>query len=203
MHPDRQVENKILKIIKQQRKFNRTFEEIIKGFDKKLSDFKPLDNCFDIETYFGSGIGQAGATKKLLADKRIQSDWLRDYHTKKENKKNDFKGLYVFFHKDTPFYVGISKGVIARIFQHTKGHSHNTSTLAYNIGLVRYEIINGKPYLGDRKDLNFATEVAPVKEFLMKQKIALIKIDDNEELYLFELYVSMKLQTWLNKFETH
>ena len=203
MKSDIKVEKKILEIIIQKRQFSQTFDQLVKGFDKKLSQFNPVVNCFDIETYFGAGIGKAGATKKLLTDKKIKPEWLRDYHTKKENKKNDFKGLYVFVHNDIPIYVGISKGVIGRIFQHTKGHNHNTSTLAYNIGLIRYEIANGKKYLGDRKDLNFKTEVAPVKEFLMKQKIAFLPIDDNEELYLFEIYTAIKLQTWLNKFETH
>jgi len=204
MKTDKKVENTILDIIKQKRHFKQTFEELIKGFDKKLSEFNPVANCFDFETYFGAGIGQAGAIKKLLSDNKIKPEWLREYHTKKnENKKCDFKGLYVFVHKDTPIYTGISKGVIGRIFQHTKGHNHNTSTLAYNIGLIRYEIINGKKYLGARKDLNFVAEVAPVKEFLMKQKIAFLPIYDNEELYLFEIYTAMKLNIWLNKFETY
>lgn len=141
--------------------------------------------------------------KKLLLDGKVKSEWCRDYLTKNGNTKNDFKGLYVFVHEDSAIYAGISKGVIGRIFQHTKGRSHNTSTLAFNIGLIRHEIITGKKYTGGRKDFNFVADVEPAKEFLMKQKIAFLNIDDTQELYLFEVYVAMKLQIWLNKFDTH
>ncbi len=203
MHPNKNKENQILDTIKQKRICSATFEDLIKGFDKKLADFNPIVNCFEIEKYFGAGNGPSTTIKKLLCDRKIEPTWLREYMTKKGKTKNDFKGIYVFIHDKTPIYVGISKGVIGRILQHTKGHSHNTSTLAYNIGLIRYNIINRVEYSGGRKELNFETEVAPVKEFLMKQKIAFLPINNNEELYLFEIYVAMKLQTWLNKFETH
>lgn len=93
-------------------------------------------------------------------------------HNKKGGKgetKKDFQGIYVFVHDRTPFYIGISKGVIGRIIQHTKGHSHHTSTLAYNIGLIRYEIEKGHKYIGGRKEFDFKADVAPAKEFLLKQ----------------------------------
>ena len=37
----------------------------------------------------------------------------------------------------------------------------------------------------------------------MNQKIAFLPIEDDEELYLFEIYLSMKLNTALNNFKTH
>ncbi len=143
------------------------------------------------------------ATKKLFADGRIKSEWLRDYKTKKGKIKKVFKGLYIFINDNSPFYVAISKGVIGRLFQHTKGHNLNNSTLTYNIGLIRHEFLTGQKHTGDRKELNFKTEVEPVKEFLLLQKIASLPIDNHEELYLFEIFYSLKLQTFLNKFETH
>ncbi len=200
---DNELEIKILTAIKAKRTFPKSFSDLVKDFDTKFANFDPTANCFEIGNYFGAGIGQVAATKKLIADGKIKSEWLREYQTKKGKTKNDFMGLYVFVNDNSPFYVGISKGVIGRIFQHTKGHNHNTSTLAYNIGLIRYELLTGQKHLGDRKELNFKTEVEPVKEFLLRQKIALLPIDNHEELYLFEIFCSMKLQTFLNKFETH
>ena len=200
---DNQFENEILEKIKEKRILPFTFSELTDTFEEKLSKFNPTVNCFDIVDYFSEGIGQVSATEKLLADNKIHADWLRKYETKKGKTKTDFSGLYIFLNDTTPFYVGISKGVIGRILQHTKGHSHNTSTLAYNIGLIRYELLTGKKHLGERKELNFKTEVEPVKQFLLRQKIAFLPIENPEELALFEIFCSMKLKTVLNKFETH
>lgn len=200
---NKQLEQKIIERIKVKRTFPYTFHELTDAFEDKLSKFNPIDNCFDIADYFSEGSGQVSARKQLLADNRIETDWLREYRTKKGNIKIDFSGLYVFINDRTPFYVGISKGVIGRIFQHTKGYNHNTSTLAYNIGLIRYELLTGEKHSGTRKELNFKTEVEPVKQFLSKQKIAFFHIDNYEELALFEIFCSMSLKTILNKFETH
>lgn len=201
MEPE--IESKLVEIIRQKRKREKTFSEIIGDFDSKLLKHDPIENSFAIEKYFGNGSGHVSATNKLTIDKKISADWLREYKTKKGKIKKDFKGVYVFIHGDMPIYVGISKGVIGRIFQHLKGHNHNTSTLAYNIGLIRYAILNGEDYSGGRKDFNFKSEVEPVKRFLLKQKIAFLPVENDEELYLFEVYIAMKLQCWLNRFETH
>ena len=200
---DNELEIQILEEIRGRRDFTKSFSDLVNSFETKFNNFDPVSNSFEIGKYFGSGIGQVAATKKLIADGKIKSEWLRNYQTKKGKTKNDFMGLYVFVNDDLPFYVGISKGVIGRIFQHIKGHSHNTSTLAYNIGLIRFKLLTGQQHMGSRKELNFRSEVHPVKEFLLKQKIALLPIDNHEELYLFEIFCSMKLQTVLNKFETH
>lgn len=200
---DEEIEKKILKQIKVKRTIPKTFSELVDSFESKFSNFDFQTNCFPINDYFGYGSGQALATSKLLADKRIKQKWLREYQTKEGNTKIDFMGLYFFINNNTPFYVGISKGVIGRILQHIKGHNHNTSTLAYNIGLLRYELINGEKHLGIRKELDFKNEVGPVKKFLLNQHIAFLHIDNYEELYLFEIYCSMILRTILNKFETH
>lgn len=200
---EEEIEKKILKQIMVKRTITKTFSELVDSFESKFSNLDFEANCFPINGYFGSSSGQALATKKLLTDKRIEQKWLREYQTKEENTKIDFMGLYFFINDKTPFYVGISKGVIGRILQHTKGHNHNTSTLAYNIGLLRYELVKGEKHRGIRRELDFKNEVEPVKKFLSNQKIAFIHIDNYDELYLFEIYCSMRLRTILNKFETH
>jgi hypothetical protein len=196
------LETTLLKTITKKQVYKTSFATIVKRFDKKLFNFNPIEKAFEIEKYFLKG-GQVSVTERLLSDNLVSKNWLREYKTKNGKIKFDFKGLYVFVHSKTPIYVGISKGVIGRTLQHVKGHSHNTSTLAYNIGLIRYEIINGKKYVGGRKEFDFKAEVAPAKIFLLKQKIAFLPILNDEELYLFEIYCAMQLQCWLNKFETH
>ena len=193
----------IIQEICQHRAYNKSFEEIITRLEDKFNEFNPINNSFLIETYFGEGKREGQAKTLLLSDGIIGKDWLKKSYTKGGNLKIDFKGVYIFIHKSTPFYVGISRKVIGRICQHVKGHTHNSASLAYKIALITYEHRNGKPYTGVRKDLDFKEYVAPVQQFLLKQKLAFLPIENDEELFLFELFCSMKLGTWLNDFETH
>jgi hypothetical protein len=193
-------EQEIIKQITEPRKISKTFKNIVEGFESKFDSFNPVGNCFEINCYFGEKLGKTTAKEMLINDKKIKKEWLKG--------TSDFMGIYVFVHESPlherfPFYVGISQGVIGRIIQHTKGHSHNTASLAYKIGLIRYKLLNGKEYNGNRKDFNFETEVEPVKDFLLRQRIALFPINNPVELYLFETYCSMRLNTYLNNFETH
>ena len=198
-----QFEEDLIKKITEGQVYKTSFNDIVSGFETKLAEFNPINNCFEINKYFGNKGGIATARKKLVDDGIIKKSWLREYYTRSGKIKIDFKGLYIYIYEDTPIYVGISKGVIGRTLQHLKGHSHNTSSLAFNISLMRYEIQNGKQYNGHRKKFDFKTDVTPSKEFLLKQKIAFIPITNDVELYLFEIYCAMKLQCLLNKFETH
>ena len=197
-----ELEKKILETIIEKREISISFFDIVNRFEEKYSNFKFTENCFPISDYFGSGSGQSSVTSKLLKDNKIDENWLIEYRINNKIKR-DFKGLYIFIYNETPFYVGISKGVISRILQHVKGHSHNTSTLAYNIGLIRYKFLNNKDYVGGRKNFDFKNNVEPVKKFLLKQKISFANISNDEELYLFEIFCSMKLKTKLNLFSTH
>ena len=197
------IEEIFIKNIRNHKQYPNSFKEITDSFEQKFYEFNPVRNSFNIEEYFGAGNRIQNASRMLIRDKLIQPEWLREYSTKKGNFKCDFKGLYVFIHNSTPFYVGISKGVIGRLCQHLKGRTHNNSTLAYRLGLLKYEYENGVKYNGERKDLNFLSNVEPAKQFLMKQKAALIAIEDDIELYLFEVFCSMKLCTWFNDYETH
>lgn len=198
-----ELEKNLLETITKKQVYKASFAEIVSGFEIKLENFNPVKNCFEIEKYFGGKGGIVTARKKLIDDGIIDKSCLREYQTKAGKVKLDFKGLYVYLHEETPIYVGISKGIIGRTLQHLKGHSHNTSTLAFNIGLIRYEIQNGEKYIGHRKKFDFKVDVTPAKQFLLKQKIAFLPIANDEEMYLFEIYCAMNLQCWLNKFETH
>lgn len=197
------LEQKILEKILEKRTIPKSFFQIVSAFEEKFNELNVVENSFPIKDYFGPNIGLAGAKKGLLAANKIKQSWIKPYQTKGGNYKYDIKGLYIFIHDKTPFYVGVSKGIISRIIQHLTGTTHNTSTLAYNIGLLRYEILTGTQFKGKRNEFDFNSNVEPVKRFLLNQKIALMHIENDEELYLFEIFCSMKLQTILNKFETH
>ena len=174
-----QFEKDILNIIKNERNFKFTFEELIARFEDNFAKLESPDNHLEIAEYFSEG--ESKAREKLFI-----KGWLKE--------KKDFKGIYVFLNYETPFYVGISKNVIKRIIQHTQGN-HKKATLAYNI----YKRIIGKK----SKDINIETEFKKVKNFLLNQKMAFVPIDDDVKLALFEIYCSIKFNTAFNDFKTH
>tara|TARA_R110001592_G_scaffold243783_1_gene504848 strand:+ start:90630 stop:91238 length:609 start_codon:yes stop_codon:yes gene_type:complete len=194
----------ILKAITQERELDYQFDGLVKGFDEKLKYLTNEEYNFDLKDYFGKGSGVATARTKLVEDKKIRVEWLMN-KTEGDESALDFKGLYVFkTQENNPFYVGISRGVINRVNQHIKGNSHRTASLAYKIGLKYHEVVKpGRVHLGERGALDFETYVKPVQELLLNQKVAWVKVENDEELYLFEVYCSLKFKTNLNSFKTH
>jgi len=192
---DKIYENEIIKEIFRAKTIEKTFDNMIQGFDEKLKKINFIEKSIEVEKYFGNNMGKISTKKKLLENKIITDYWLDD--------NNDFKGLYMFLHNNKPFYFGISKGVISRINQHIKGTNHFHATLAFNMGLIYYKLLNKNDFIGKREDFDFKKYVDPMKLFLLKQKIAFVNIKNDDELYLFEIYCSIKYKTILNRFETH
>jgi len=197
------LENTLIQTLLDKQVYEQSFCTITESFKQKLEEFDPVDTCFPIQQYFRKGNGLAAIKRNLLVDKIFKPSDIYEYQTKGGKNKKDVKGIYVFVHNTTPFYVGISRGIIHRTLQHLRGNSHNTSTLAFNIGLIKYKIENGEKYIGTRKEFDYNFNVAPAKDFLIEQKIAFLPIANTEELYLFEIYCAMEMGCWLNKFETH
>ena len=121
---------------------------------------------------------------------------------KKTSKKEDeVKGLYVFGElKDNgnvePIYVGISRTVFRRLYQHTWGNKHNETSFSY-LKAKHFE-----NYVGDRKDLPY--------EFLRKQqdkiknyRLIVIPETNDYDLYFMEVYIAGRLKTKWNSFKTH
>lgn len=196
------IERRLIKEITTPQEYQISFNDLVKNFDKKLKKFDPLSKAISIEQYFKNN-GIASARKDLVKDRIIDESWLKEYITKTGKKKKDFQGLYIFYHLNNPIYVGISKGVINRILQHVKGHSHSTSTLAYNLGIIMWRLSGNEEYAGGRKEFDFKSNVTPAKDFIMKQRIAFLHIPSHEELYTFEVYCAMQMKCLLNKFTTH
>ncbi len=114
----------------------------------------------------------------------------------------DFSGCYVLLQKSIPIYVGISRSVLSRIRQHITGKSHFDASLVYAVAQRRY------PTVGKRDDVmndaNFKAEFEKAQQYLRGLSVAFIEIDNSLELYVFEAYAAMALDTgeW-NTFRTH
>jgi predicted GIY-YIG superfamily endonuclease len=118
------------------------------------------------------------------------------------NKPKDFRGCYVLLDNNGPIYVGISRKIIQRLIQHVKGTTHYDASLAYRMAS------DENPHTKTREKAmggtNFQTAFNKKKEYISTLSVSFIKIKDDIELYLFEVYCSMKLDTskW-NTFKTH
>lgn len=126
----------------------------------------------------------------------------REKLLKKFNIKSDFQGCYVLSDETGPIYVGISRGVIQRLIQHVKGKTHFDASFAYKIASFQYEhgVSRGEA-MAQEKFIKIFNEA---KEYIASMTVAFIDINDDVELYLFEVYCSMELDTarW-NTFRTH
>jgi len=116
--------------------------------------------------------------------------------------ENDFSGCYVFLRGALPIYVGISRGVLARIRQHLRGRSHFDASLAYLMAQDK------QPTPGKRSDAmkhpRFQRAFRAAQRDLRRLNVAAVVIENPLELHLFEPYAAMKLNTskW-NTFRTH
>ena len=114
----------------------------------------------------------------------------------------DFPGCYVFIDVDRPVYVGISRGVVKRLVQHLNFESHFTASLVYKMASEDF------PHEMKRdqamKDDQFREVFLTAQGSLRKMSVAFVQIDNDLELYLFEVMASMHfdIDTW-NTFRTH
>jgi len=114
----------------------------------------------------------------------------------------DFPGCYVFIDAVRPVYVGISRGVVKRLVQHLNSNTHYSASLVYRMASEDY------PHEMKRdqamRDEQFRKVFVAAQERLRTLHVAFIEIGNDLELYLFEVYAAMQLDTdtW-NTFRTH
>jgi hypothetical protein len=116
--------------------------------------------------------------------------------------KKDFVGCYVFIENEKPIYVGISRKVIGRILQHINMPNHNAASLAYR--MAREKCPHKMTRIEAMRDPEFLEQFSLAQTRLRKMKIAYVEIENDLELYLFEVFAAMHFQTteW-NTFRTH
>lgn len=120
----------------------------------------------------------------------------------KLGRGGDFSGCYVLLDERVPVYVGISRGVIARLRQHVFGNTHFDASLAYRMAerTLPHERTRGDAMA----DPLFAETFKKKRDYLRTLSAATVEISNPLELYLFEVYASMEYDTseW-NSFQTH
>ncbi|OSZ65789.1 excinuclease ABC subunit C [Hydrogenophaga sp. IBVHS2] len=118
----------------------------------------------------------------------------------------DVSGCYVLIETDKPIYVGISRTVIGRLRQHVFGKTHFDASLAFRVAMARHpdKTISSLTRSEAMQDALFGTSFAEAQAYLRSLQVAFVAIENPLELYVFEPYCALKLDThqW-NSFETH
>lgn len=129
------------------------------------------------------GVGQSALVRRLHRD-------------------SDFPGCYVFIEHGEPLYVGISRGVVRRLFQHLTANNHFSGSLAYYIAKRKND--PGGTREQNMNDPAFRALFDDSQRRLEQCAIATVEISNPVELHLFEVYAAMEIGTGeLNTFRTH
>lgn len=144
----------------------------------------------------------------LLDKGHKQKDFIQKLQVVCNNKLNnkskrldEIKGLYVFgeLNQDDivePIYVGISRTVLRRLYQHTWGKLHNETSFSY------LKAKHFSKYDGIRKDL--PGELLREQQEKIKNYYLIVIPEMNDyDLYFMEVYIAGKLKTKWNSFKTH
>jgi predicted GIY-YIG superfamily endonuclease len=116
--------------------------------------------------------------------------------------EDDFRGCYVLMKAEQPVYVGISQGVLRRLRQHVRGATHFDASLAYRMAASRRP--HGLTRSGAMAEAEFQSHFRNRQQHLRSLNVAFVEISNPLELYVFEAFAAMELDTceW-NTFETH
>lgn len=120
---------------------------------------------------------------------------------KNSKKLDEVKGLYVFGeHQENkviaPIYVGISRTVFRRLYQHTWGTKHNETSFSY----LKAKHFSG--HTGLRNELPF--ELLKIQQEKIKNYcLIVIPVEHDYDLYFMEVYIAGRLKTKWNSFKTH
>ena len=134
---------------------------------------------------------------------------LVDYPLRQRNSLGDIpkKGIYVFYENNKPIYVGRSNRMKDRIQEHGRKSSyHNSATFAF---ILAKEIANeqgidiNKNRDALESDSTFRNIFIKQKERVSRMNVRVIEINDPIIQTIFEVYVSMELNTEYNDFDTH
>jgi hypothetical protein len=168
-----------------QRSFNELAQEVLPGYMAALR--QGMAQPIPLSEFAVKGVGVASLLKRF-------------------GLTSDPRGCYVLLDNGRPVYVGISKSVITRLRQHVLGIGHLDATLAYRIAAMRHP--HGMTASEAMTNASFRERFLESQAYLRELSVAFVEIQNPLELYVFEAYCAMELDTgfdnggW-NTFVTH
>ena len=118
------------------------------------------------------------------------------------------RGIYVFYEREQPIYVGRSNRLRQRLLEHGRPSSrHNSATFAFNLAMeAATEGGNTIPDATRTEIENiprFSSLYSQAKGRVAAMKIRVVEITDPIEQTIFEVYAALALDTTYNDFDTH
>ena len=121
---------------------------------------------------------------------------------KRHGFAGDVSGCYVLMEGYKPIYVGISRHIFNRRAQHVGRGDHLTATLAYR--MAAHDAPHVKFAAAAMADPAFRKIFDARRKYLLGLNVAVVEIPNPVELYIFEAYAAMELDTaYWNTFATH
>ncbi len=121
---------------------------------------------------------------------------------KRHGFDGDISGCYVLMEDWRPIYVGISRHVFERLGQHVGRGDHLSATLAYR--MAADDAPHRKFAAQAMADPEFRAVFDSRRAYLLGLQVAVVEIPNPLELYVFEAYAAMELDTgYWNTFATH
>lgn len=116
-------------------------------------------------------------------------------------------GVYLFYERGIPVYVGQTRNLRGRIAQHCRPSSrHNQASFAFRIAKEDFESRKGQ-FQGTRKKLeadpSFSPKFTAAKARVSNMTVRFVSCDEPEVRTVFEVYAATTLGTRYNSFETH
>lgn len=116
-------------------------------------------------------------------------------------KEDEVKGLYVFGETNqngvvNPIYVGISRTVFRRLYQHAWGKLHNETSFSY------LKAKHFSKHKGKRNELPESL-LREQQEKIKNYRVVVIPEMNDYDLYFMEVYIAGRLKTYWNSFKTH
>ena len=117
-------------------------------------------------------------------------------------------GIYVFYENGNPMYVGRTNNMKDRIMtQGRRGSNHNSAQFAF---LMAREVaekkgidVIGRTRSELERDPTFKDLFIQSKIRVSKMSIRLVSVEDQIKQAIFQVYLSMELNTPFNDFNTH
>ena len=118
------------------------------------------------------------------------------------------RGIYVFYEKEQPIYVGRSNRLRQRLLEHGRPSSrHNSATFAFNLAMeAATEGGNTIPDATRTEIENiprFSSFYIQAKGRVAAMKVRVVEVTDPIEQTIFEVYAALALGTVYNDFDTH
>ena len=156
----------------------------------------------------------AGKFDSIISQMAPLLDELKNDNDGKLRNRNQLqnipkKGIYVFYEKGKPIYVGRSNRMKDRILEHgRKSSGHGSATFAFNLAQEKTGFKSGHESDKGREQIQKDPEFTPTfdtqKERVSQMKVQVVGIEDQFVQTIFEVYAVLALcTTHYNYFNNH